>query len=277
MRAGAGGARIIAIDWSGAITGAAKKVWLAEAVGGNIVRLECGRTRNQITEHLISLAADDEQLVVGLDFAFSMPEWFLRQRGFASAPQLWQRLAAGADERWLAACEPPFWGRPGCPKPPSVESGLRLSDATMKAKSVFQIGGAGAVGTGSLRGMRELHHLREAGFHVWPFDLPAMPLLVEIYPRALTGPVNKSDWIRRTQFLSRERYDSVDAPMRALAASTEDAFDAAVSAFEMDAHRDELSALPHVTHPQLRLEGAIWRPGWSEPALVGRPPSSSGV
>jgi hypothetical protein len=123
--------------------------------------------------------------------------------------------------------------------------------------------------------MRELHRLREAGFHVWPFDAPQMPLLVEIYPRALTGPVNKSDWARRTQFLSRERYGSIAAPIRALAATTEDAFDAAVSAFEMDAHRAELLALPHVTHPQLRLEGALWLPEWSEPALVGLPPASS--
>jgi hypothetical protein len=265
-------ARTIAIDWSGAVTGAAKKIWLAEARAGDIIRLESGRTRAQITQHLIELADADPHIAVGLDFAFSMPEWFLRQRGFASAPQLWQRLAAGADERWLAACEPPFWGRPGCPKPASVETGLRLRDAASKAKSVFQIGGAGAVGTGSLRGMRELHHLRAAGFHVWPFDPPAMPLLVDIYPRALTGPVTKSDWAKRTTFLAGPRFATIAAPMRPLAASTEDAFDAAVSAFEMDAHRDELLALPHVTHPQLRLEGAIWRPGWTEAPLVAPAP-----
>ncbi len=266
-------ARIIAIDWSGAVTGAAKKIWLAEAHDGDIVRLESGRSRDQITKHLIELADEDPHMVVGLDFAFSMPEWFLRQRGFASAPQLWQRLAAGADERWLAACEPPFWGKPGCPKPPSVETGLRLSDASMKAKSVFQVGGAGAVGTGSLRGMRELHHLRAAGFHVWPFDSPALPMLVEIYPRTLTGPVIKSDWNKRMEFLTRPPYASIAVPMRARAASTEDAFDAAVSALAMDAHRDELLALPHVAHPQLRLEGAIWRPGWTESGLI-QPPAT---
>ncbi len=263
-------ARIIAIDWSGAVTGAAKKIWLAEARGGDIVRLESGRTRAGVTEHLIALKAESERLVVGLDFAFSLPEWFLRQRSFASAPLLWQRLAAGAADRWLAACEPPFWGKPGCPKPPLVESGHRLTDTSMKAKSVFQVGGAGAVGTGSLRGMCELHRLRDAGFHVWPFDAPALPLLIEIYPRILTGPVIKSDWTARHDFLAGDRFHSVSESMRTLAATTEDAFDAAVSALAMDAHRDELLALPTVAHPQLRLEGAIWRPGWTEGHLVDR-------
>ena len=50
--------RVIAIDWSGAVTGAAKKIWLAEALDGQIVRLESGRTRDQITEHLIALKAE---------------------------------------------------------------------------------------------------------------------------------------------------------------------------------------------------------------------------
>lgn len=61
----------------------------------------------------------------------------------------------------------------------------------IRPKSVFQIGGAGAVGTGSLRGMPILKRLRDAGFAVWPFDAPRWPCVVEIYPRLLTGAVNK--------------------------------------------------------------------------------------
>src|ERR1035438_6219537 len=41
-------------------------------------------------------------------------------------------------------------------------------------KSPFQIGGAGAVGTGTLRGIPELERLHEAGFRVWPFEEPAL-------------------------------------------------------------------------------------------------------
>lgn len=211
--------RVIAVDWSGAVVGSEKKIWLAEAgwgaggggaarddaaVGGRIVRLECGRTRDEVAEHLIELAGEDARLVVGLDFAFSMPAWFMRQRGFATAPMLWQRLAAGAAERWLASCEPPFWGRAGRRKPAAEGPGLRLTDVAAKAKSVFQVGGAGSVGTGSLRGMCVLHRLREAGFHVWPFDAPGWPLAVEIYPRTWTrGVVVRSAAAREAHAAAR--------------------------------------------------------------------------
>jgi hypothetical protein len=59
----------------------------------------------------------------------------------------------------LAACEPPFWGRPGKPNPHSKEQlcwRTDLKDGLGGEKSVFQIGGAGAVGTGSIRGMPHL-------------------------------------------------------------------------------------------------------------------------
>jgi catechol 2,3-dioxygenase-like lactoylglutathione lyase family enzyme len=56
----------------------------------------------------------------------------------------------------------------------------------------FQIGGAGAVGTGSLRGMQHLADLAHAGFSIWPFDRPGWPLAVEIYPRLFTPGVVKS-------------------------------------------------------------------------------------
>jgi hypothetical protein len=49
-------------------------------------------------------------------------------------------------------------------------------------KSVFQLVGAGQVGRGSLYGMQALHRLTGAGFRIWPFDPPALPLAVEIYP-----------------------------------------------------------------------------------------------
>ncbi len=46
--------RVIAIDWSGALKGAAKKVWLAEVVEGRLVRVEDGRSREQVADYLIS-------------------------------------------------------------------------------------------------------------------------------------------------------------------------------------------------------------------------------
>jgi hypothetical protein len=48
--------------------------------------------------------------------------------------------------------------------------------------------------------------------------------------------------------------------MRVRAASTEDAFDAAVSALRMWEHRDQLARLQPARDDTSRLEGAIWLP-----------------
>jgi hypothetical protein len=76
---------------------------------------------------------------------------------------------------------------------------------------VFQIGGAGAVGTGSIRGMLYLRNLREGGFSVWPFDPPNPHTAMEIRPRALTGPVTKSDMSSGERYLGT--WD-IPAPLR---------------------------------------------------------------
>lgn len=57
--------RTIAIDWSGAVAGAERKIWLAEASHGTLVRLENGRSREALTEHLIAEASRTPELVVG--------------------------------------------------------------------------------------------------------------------------------------------------------------------------------------------------------------------
>jgi hypothetical protein len=158
----------------------------------------------------------------------------------------------------LAACEAPFWGRPGVPRP--TTEGLRKTDVR-PAKSVFQIGGAGAVGTGSVRGMAKLADLSAAGFAVWPFDDDdgTKPVVVEIYPRRLTGTVNKSSWKHRHRYLADNHSDQREH-MRERAAGSEEAFDAAVSAIVMSRHRDRLSRLPAVADATVRLEGRIWAP-----------------
>lgn len=256
-------ARTLAVDWSGAASGERSRIWLSEAKDGDLVRLECGRTRGGIAEFLIAEARRTLSLVVGLDFAFSLPQWFLMEHGMPDGPALWE-LVAEQGEAWLAACEPPFWGRPGFGRP-SMPDELRWTDreapavGAIRPKSVFQIGGAGAVGTGSLRGMPFLKQLRDAGFHVWPFDAPGWPLVVEIYPRLLTGVVNKGNAAARASYLAA-RFPNLPAPLAELAQKSEDAFDAAVSALVMDAAHEELSGLPTVTDEQLRREGLIWAP-----------------
>jgi diadenosine tetraphosphate (Ap4A) HIT family hydrolase len=256
--------RILAIDWSGALAGAHKSIRLAEARDGELVRVEGGRGREEVIRHLIEAAREDPDIVVGLDFAFSFPDWFLRQLQVEDARGLWRQVWREG-EAWLAACDPPFWGRLGRGKP-AMRAHLRRTEQECAApghtrpKSVFQIGGAGAVGTGSIRGMPFLGDLAEAGFAIWPFDAPRLPLVVEIYPRLLTGPVIKSDAGARIAFLE-DRFPDLEPRLRDAAGASEDAFDAAVSALVMARHVDELTSLPKARDAADRLEGRIWIPG----------------
>jgi hypothetical protein len=263
--------RVIAIDWSGARTGAERRIWRAVADSpDHLTSLTSGETREAVLAHLLAVPP---RTVIGLDFAFSFPAWFLDELGLRTAPELWA-YAAEHGERWLHECVPPFWGRPGKPRP-SGAAQYRRTEIAVQAlgfapKSIFQIGGAGAVGTGSIRGMPLLHALHERGFSIWPFDPPGWPRVLEIYPRMLTGPVAKSRAAARDAYLER-RYPGLECP-------TEDAFDAAVSALVMARHVDEFAHLPL----QTCREGAIWYPGltalpplgtlesWPSPLLPAR-------
>ena len=257
--------RAIAIDWSGARLGAERHIWLAEArEPGRLARLEGGRSREAIATALQHL--HDPHTAIGLDFAFSVPAWFAHHLGLSNAPHLWA-LAEARGEDWLQGCQPPFWGRPGRPRPRLPGSPFRQTErqvpptAGILPKSIFQIGGPGAVGTGSIRGMPLLGRLHAAGAAIWPFDPPGWPLVVEIYPRLLSGPVRKSRPAARRRLLE-QRYPGLDPAHLAAATQSEDAFDAAISALVMLEHADDLTTLPPEADPIVRLEGRIWHPAW---------------
>ena len=257
--------RVLAVDWSGDAHLARDRIWLAEAVDpGRLVRLEAGRDRPELGAHLLEAAQRDA--AVGLDFGFAFPAWFTRSLAVSAAPDLW-RLVAERGEQWLGECRPPFWGRAGRPRPTLAEPLLRRAELALPRtrgvapKSVFQIGGAGSVGTGSVRGMPLLHHLHAHGARVWPFTDAGWPLVLEIYPRLLTGPVIKSNVAARRAYLAA-RYPGLDPDHARAATDSEDAFDAAVSALRMVEHAGDLRALPIEDDAQLRLEGRIWHPGW---------------
>ena len=224
--------RVVGIDWSGRVDAAGQRrhIWAGVWTHGEPVRLQAGRTRAEIAEWLIELALETPRMVVGFDFCFSFPAWFVQgEHGAASAPEFWKRVVEeGHAERWLApgGIDGRFWGKPGLHRRggrPAEFSGehlhrmLRATDIDCKLaafipeqerrervkgitpKSVFQIGGSGSVGTASLRGFATLLRLREAGFRVWPYDRPvlsgedAKPLVVEMYTRLNTGAVHKSN------------------------------------------------------------------------------------
>lgn len=255
--------RVIAVDWSGAKAGEQGKIWLAEVWDGRMERLESGRTRDEVVEHLVQEAEWNRALVVGLDFAFSFPEWFCKELGATDGPAVW-RSVREQGETWLEECPEPFWGRPG-KKRPELPAHFRRTEQEAgegpgaQPKSVFQIGGGGAVGTGSIRGMPHLATLHDAGFSIWPFQRPSPPLVLEIYPRTLTGPVVKSDRVARDRFLAG-RFPEMSPEQRQIAVGSEDAFDAAVSALTMARHVGEIITLQWPTDEVSRLEGSIWSP-----------------
>jgi hypothetical protein len=266
---------VLAVDWSGDALYAERRIWLAEALDTQrLVRLEAGRGRQAVAAHLLEEVARTPRLVIGLDFAFGFPAWFSQGVLQASSgPAVWTRVAV-AGETWLTACAPPFWGRPGRPRPAGPRTReLRWTERAVtraagigpKPKSVFQIGGAGSVGTGSLRGMPLLDQLHRAGACVWPAEVAGWPLVVEIYPRLLTGPVVKSSPAARQVYLD-QHFGALAPEHRQAAIASEDAFDAAVSALVMAACVADLEALPPEPEPLVRLEGRIWHPDWRHDA-----------
>jgi hypothetical protein len=86
-----------------------------------------------------------------------------------------------------------------------------------------------------------------------------VPTVVEIYPRALTGPVNKGRWADRHAFLL-DRFPQQPTDLIERAAGSEDAFDAAVSALVMGAHAAKLETLPSLSDDLYRIEGKICAP-----------------
>jgi len=242
--------RIVAIDWSGdkSQSGQRRKIWAGVwtrdaggRVGGGKIRLENGRSREELTEWLVGMASETPRMVVSIDCCFSYPAWFLAERGCATVFDFWRHVAQGHGERWLGTLgdeadrDLRFWGRPH--KRPNVFCGtgyptmMRRTDMENKIeqrleggdperaakmrgiapKSPFQIGGSGSVGTGSLRAMPWLLKLWESGFRVWPFEDAGLngrepkPLLMEMYTRLLTGAVKKSNAAARKAYLAAKR------------------------------------------------------------------------
>ena len=68
-----------------------------------------GMLRSEVEAWLLGLASDQARVVVGLDFSFSLPAWFLSEQGCSSAPELWEQ-AESEGERWLREPHPHFLG-----------------------------------------------------------------------------------------------------------------------------------------------------------------------
>jgi hypothetical protein len=253
----------VAIDWSGDATerGQRRHIVAATVRDGRVIEVIAGRTRSDVARSLVATADRDSPLLAGLDFSFSVPEWFARSHGCDSIDAVWA-LAAERGEEWLRECAPPFWGRPRTRCGIDAAARYRVCEQRLRAqrrqpKSVFQIGGAGAVGTGSLRGMPWLAWLRARGFAIWPFDAAGACTAFEVYP-SLYAKVATNDAGGRAAHLARLSPRTLGAPEREAAIRSDDAFDAVVSALAMWERRDELLALPATPDTTMAIEGAVW-------------------
>ena len=252
----------IAVDWSGALTGAASRIWIACATSGVLTALHAPGSRGAVRDALLARQRDAAPALAGLDFSFGVPAWYASSRGWTTVCDVWT-AARDEGETWLRDCAPPFWGRPGTTRPHDAARGLRTTEriaaAGTQPKSVFQVGGAGSVGTGSIRGMPMLLELRAGGWAVWPFDDAGPHTLVEIYPRFFTGAVVKRSANARATWLERHE-PAITAEFRQLMCASEDAFDAGVSALRMTG-LDFARTFHASDDPVTRLEGAICGPG----------------
>jgi hypothetical protein len=228
--------RILAVDWSGnaSRSQARRTIWIGEGRNGTF-QLRSGLDRDETVELLVDEATRDPNLVVGLDFAFGLPEWFARSHRAETADDVW-KVVTRRGEEWLRDPEPPFWRQR---KPQIEHDEFRRTERDhaapgIRPKSVFQLGGAGHVGTASLRGMPYLLRLREH-FAVWPFEPPRLPLIVEIYPRLFTA----GGWAQGVA-------DGFN----------EHARDAAASARAMSSWEGDWQRLPQ--DERYELEGRIW-------------------
>ena len=113
--------RVVAVDWSGDQSAAGQRrkiwagVWTADPTHGDrtamnwapgpqcagTVRLESGRTRAELREWLVEMARMTPRMVVGVDFCFSYPAWFVEEHGARTGPEFWN-VVAEHGERWLA-------------------------------------------------------------------------------------------------------------------------------------------------------------------------------
>ena len=100
--------------------------------------------------------------------------------------------------------------------------------------------------------------LRFDDFSIWPFNDAGAHTSLESYPSLLSGPVNKSDPGARHRHLVGM---GPGEPLLETAASSDDAFDAAVSALSMARYSASFAGLRAVADRITRREGGVWQPG----------------
>ncbi|MCU0800568.1 MAG: hypothetical protein MUD11_02125 [Rhodobacteraceae bacterium] len=217
--------RVIVVDWSGRATrspahDSKDAIWVAVVQGASGQATPTyHRSRAAAEVHLQALLAEGGRQLLGFDFPMGYPQGFakaLTGQNNTRALHGWiaSHVRDGADNsnnRFEVAAginrrlggQGPFWGCPkqaprdGLPARKVVDYaalGLaekrRVERENPPAKPVWQLLGAGSVGSQALLGIPVVHRLAQAtGAAVWPFEAPRDLTLAEVYPSLLSRAV----------------------------------------------------------------------------------------
>lgn len=226
--------RVIMVDWSGGRDTGARPckdaIWACQAENGTTDKPVYLRNRIEaegwLRDAIKAALRDQKRLLLGFDFPFGYPFGFARAVSGADDPfALWAELSrrivdspednnrfdVAADLNRLFAGVGPFWGNglkrdiEDLPRKGTARAGHGLPErrqAEIRAKGAFplwQLSGAGAVGSQVLMGLPVLQRLREAfpgQICVWPFEkLTKSIALVEIWPSLVVGDAPEG-WIK---------------------------------------------------------------------------------
>jgi hypothetical protein len=218
--------RVIVVDWSGRATRSPvceskDAIWIGTCEHGS--ETQCYfRTRSEAAAWLTTTLSDGGRHLVGFDFPMGYPVGLARRlTGTDGALALHGWLAGrivdgpdNANNRFEVAADinrqlggaGPFWGCPKSrPRPhlPSLKTvdytalGLKekrqVEHENPPAKPVWQLLGAGSVGSQALLGIPFVHRLaKDTGAAIWPFDEPHDLTLAEVYPSLLARAVAAS-------------------------------------------------------------------------------------
>lgn len=276
----------IAVDWSGAkAQGGARGIAIAIARPGRLIDVIPGPAstkplnRSEAISFVIDTAkAHDGNVVAGLDFAFSLPGWYLEARGLDDAPALWRWARAEGEGWWegdVGRLPSPFWRADGAGKPHFAgmeEFRATEMDETLKLlagsspQSAFRLSGQGSVGSSTVRGLPHLADLKDAGFCIWPWDSASAPLALEVWPRIAVRDVAKSNPAARVERIAQEQdAGRIGKDLAVHACADDNAFDAALTALWLADNAGQL--LGEEADPacapggELAREGRIWTPG----------------
>ena len=219
----------IAVDWSANSSpkSGTDSIWIAWLSKTRNVQLFNPKTRMEALKLLKScLKNSDGRVLVGFDFPFGYPKRFSDMLGYLNWLDLWSNFSKfikdfkdNKNNRFEAAgylnsqfsANGPFWGHPApnngrygeLPYKKPIGYGVYLppekriiEQALVKAKTVWQLNGAGCVGGQALLGIPVLYDLKQSlSSSIWPFEKKMSKVVfAEIYPSIF--PLEHSEIIK---------------------------------------------------------------------------------